>query len=88
MIKISDFLVHINGNSKIDFYIKKFNSKFSKIRTTNEFFMGYISPNKKKVGEYLLIKKNKKNITIFNDEFGTYPVYYITDKNKTLISIL
>ena len=86
MIKISDFLVHINGNSKIDFYIKKFNSKFSKIRTTNEFFMGYISPNKKKVGEYLLIKKNKKNITIFNDEFGTYPVYYITDKNKTLIS--
>ena len=48
--------------------------------------MGYISPNKKKVGEYLLIKKNKKNITIFNDEFGTYPVCYITDKNKTLIS--
>lgn len=86
MIKISDFLIHINENSKIDFYIKKFNSKFSKIKTTNEFFMGYMSANKKKVGEYLLIKKNKKNITIFNDKFGTYPVYYIKDKNKTFIS--
>ena len=86
MIKISDFLIHFNKYSETKFYIKKFNLKFIKINKTENFYMGYLSSKNSLKGEFLNIEKNKKNITLKNDQFGTYPVYYIKENNEIYIS--